>query len=156
MTPRESSPLPGGKLPQDGKRKDTILSLLSFVLKLAESDTKAIAKQVERDALKTIEVKHKVIETAKEVQEQWRDMIPESNAPAHVLRKGSIYVYEPGDAKRSIRVKYTENDGEFSAKVGSKNPVLRWLEYGTKNFAERGYAARIVEEHGGHDGEIHV
>lgn len=130
------------------------MSFLSFAIKLAGSDTRAIAKQVEKDALKSIEVKHKVIEAAKKVQEEWRDMLPEADTPAHALSKGSTYIYEPGDAKKSIRLKYKDKGGEFSAQVGSKNPVIRWLEYGTKNFAERGYAAKIVEEHGGKDGVI--
>ncbi|MEB3023918.1 hypothetical protein [[Mycobacterium] crassicus] len=123
-------------------------------------DERAMKQEIEKKVLKSIETKAAVIETAKSVQQHWRDLIPSSDAPAHALRKGSDHVYEPGDAKKSIRVAYRDKDGEFSARVESKNPVVRWLEYGTSKIAERGYAARTVEEFGGkvneEEGSWHV
>lgn len=114
-------------------------------------------RDLEREIMASVAVKAAVIDTAKKVQKRWKEIAPVSDRPAHPLQVGGSYIEEPGDYQKSIRVKYdTHGPDVFGAQVYSKDPKAHWLEYGSVHNPEYGYAARVVEEFGGSDYQVHV
>lgn len=109
------------------------------------------ARILEREILEAVAVKAAVIDTAKEVQERWKEIAPVSDRAAHPLQSGGSYIEHPGDYRNSIRIHYKDGADVFGAQVYTKSPIAHWLEYGSIHNPEHGYAARVVEEFNGSD-----
>lgn len=125
--------------------------MVSISTVVSRIDSAAIKLDVEKYMREAVEVKAAVIARAKEVEEYWKGIAPVSDRGPHPLRKGGLYIENPGDYRKSIRTKYVTGATGFSAKVGTKSPIAHWLEYGSVHNPEHGYAAKTVEQFGGED-----
>lgn len=100
---------------------------------------------------------------AMQAMNYWKSIAPVSERPAHPLQKGGQYMDEPGDYKKSIKVKFWHNAKGFGARVYSNDAKAHWIEWGShpggKNYQpEQACAARTVEHfsHGDHEELSHV
>lgn len=101
------------------------------------------------------EVRAAVIAKTKEVQQYWRSIAPVSHAQPHPVTKGSGEVIDSPEAyRRSIKYRFKDGADGLEGVVYSDAPHARWLEWGSVHNPVYGFAQRVVDHFGGHDGTV--
>jgi hypothetical protein len=105
-----------------------------------------------RQLLKALEesvvVREAVIRKAKEVQRYWVELLPITDRKAHPIQKGSDVIIHPGDAKASIKIKFTQERGFLVCIVYCDEriaPHMKWIEYGSLHNPVGGYKQKVID-----------
>jgi hypothetical protein len=95
-----------------------------------------------------IPAREAVINTARAVLAYWVSISPEDES-GRGLHDVLGEPNEAGDYKRDLHIEYEKTEeGALMAKVGSRGPLIRLVEYGTKRTPEGAYAQKTASAFG--------
>ena len=128
------------------------MSAISNALRLLD-EVGISQADLDKAVAESAEAKQAVVEKANEVKDYWQSIAPVNKTGKPHTYNG--HVDEPGDYRDSIRIKYEKDKaGKLTAKVYTNDYKAHWLEYGSVNNPEYGFAQRTVDHFGGSGREV--
>lgn len=92
-------------------------------------------------------VREGVINKTKRVRDYWVEILPIMERPDHPIGKDSDVIIHQGDAKASLKIKYSHDRGVLTGVVFCDEkvaPHMHWLEYGSIRNPVHGYMEKVV------------